>query len=174
MERDVRTTPPALRWVGLAFLFVLVGYFALCANATLRKFETPFGRDHYWATWMGSWWMFTNRTKQNTAMELEAERRGQWEPVDAAELFPTRWESGLRFERPYFRMSGHLTAALAQATCRRLAKAGKPSDAVRVSEVKWSKTLGSAEQPRGSDAAVKVLLEFPCSGTVPLPAQGPF
>ena|SRR6185436_9038964 len=174
MERDARTTPPPLRWVGLAFLFVLAGYFALCANATLRSFDTPFGRDHYWATWMGSWWMFTYRTKQNTAVELEAERGGQWQPVDAAELFPTRWESGLRFERPYFRMSRNLTGALAQATCRRLERAGKPSDAVRVSEVRWAKTLGSAEQPRNRDLSEKVLLEFRCSDTVPLPAQGPF
>jgi hypothetical protein len=174
MERDVRTTPPLLRWVGLGFLFVLAGYFGLCANATLRKFDTPFGRDHYWAAWMGSWWMFTYRANKNTAIELEAERAGQWETVDAAELFPTRWESGLRFNRPYFRMSGHLTAALAQATCRRLEKAGKPSDAVRVSEVKWAKTLGSAEQPRNRDLSEKVLLELPCSQTVPLPAQGPF
>ena len=174
MERDARTTPPPLRWVGLVFLFVLAGYFALCANATLKSFDTPFGRDHYWATWMGSWWMFTYRTRQNTAVELEADRGGQWEPVDAAALFPTRWESGLRFERPYFRMSRNLTGALAQATCRRLSKAGEPTDAVRVSEVKWAKTLGSAEQPRNKDLTEKVLLEFRCSDTVPLPAQGPF
>jgi hypothetical protein len=161
MERDARTTPPPLRWLGLAFLFVLAGYFALCANATLRSFDTPFGRDHYWATWMGSWWMFTKRTRQNTALDLEAERAGQW-------------ESGLRFERPYFRMSGHLTAALAQATCRRLEKAGKPSDAVRVSEATWAKTLGSAEQPRNRDLEVKELITLPCDKTVPLPAQGPF
>ena len=174
MERDVRSTPPPLRWVGLAFLFALAGYFALCANATLRSFDTPFGRDHYWATWMGSWWMFTYRTRQNTTLELEAERGGQWEPVDAAELFPTRWESGLRFERPYFRMSGHLTAALAQATCRRLEKAGKPTESVRVNEVRWAKKLGSAEQPRDRDLKVKELLTLPCDQIVPLPAQGPF
>jgi len=118
--------------------------------------------------------MFTNRTKGNTAVELEAERGGQWELVDAAALFPTRWESGLRFERPYFRMSRNLTVALAQATCRRLERAGKPSDSVRVSEVKWPKTLGSAEQPRNRDVSEKVLLEFRCSDTFPLPAQGPF
>src|SRR4029453_11115109 len=143
MERDVRTTPPPLRWVGLRFLLLLAGFFALCANATLRSFETPFGRDHYWATWMGSWWMFTKRTKGNTTVELEAERGGQGGPVDAAALFPTRWEGGPRFEGPYFRMSRNLPAALAQATCRRLERAGKPSDSVRVSEVKWPKTLAS-------------------------------
>lgn len=168
MERDVRTTPPPLRWVGLTFLFGLAFYFALCANATLRSFDTPFGRDHYWASWMGSWWMFTYRTKMNTAVELEAERAALWEPVDAQALFPTRWESGLRFERPYFRQVPYLTALLAQATCRRLERAGSPADSVRVTEVRWAKTLGSAEQTR-RDAAVKVLLTLPCSKTVELP-----
>jgi hypothetical protein len=169
MERDVRTTPPALRWVGLASLVVLAGYFALCANATLRSFDTPFGRDHYWATWMGSWWMFTYRTKLHTTVELEAERDGRWEPVDAAELFPTRWESGLRFDRLYFRQDRRLTALLAHATCTRLERAGTPAEAVRVNEVRWAKTLGSVEQPRNRDLSGKVLLSHSCSDTVALP-----
>jgi hypothetical protein len=169
MDRDARTTPMPLRWVGLASLFVLAGYFALCANATLRSFETPFGRDHYWATWMGSWWMFTYRTKLNTAVELEAQRGEAWEPVDARALYPTRWESGLRFERPYFRQVPYLTAVLAKSACTRLERAGAPADAVRVNEVRWAKTLGSAEQPRNKDLQVKALLTLPCAQDVKLP-----
>jgi hypothetical protein len=169
MERDVRTTPPALRWVGLVFLAVLAGYFALCGNATLRSFATPFGRDHYWATWMGSWWMFTYRTKQNTAVELEAQHGDTWVDVDAESLFPTRWESGLRFERPYFRQVPYLTAVLAQATCRRLERAGTPAEAVRVNEVRWAKTLANGEQPRDHDLQVKALVTLPCTQAIPLP-----
>ncbi len=169
MERDARTTPPPLRWVGLVFLAALAGYFALCANATLKSFATPFGRDHYWATWMGSWWMFTYRTKLNTAVELEAQRGEAWELVDADALYPTRWESGVRFDRPYFRQVPYLTAVLAQSACRRLERAGTPADAVRVNEVRWAKTLGTIEQPRNRELKVKTLLTLPCTQTVPLP-----
>jgi hypothetical protein len=118
---------------------------------------------------MGSWWMFTYRTKLNNAVELEAEHGTAWVTVDAEALFPTRWESGLRFERPSFRQVPYLTALLAQATCRRLERAGTPADAVRVDEVKWAKTLGSAEQPRNKDVDVHTLVTLPCTQPVPLP-----
>jgi hypothetical protein len=165
---DSRTTPALLRWPGFVFLTALVAYFALCGHTTLKQNATPFGRDHYWASWLGSWWMFTYRSDTHKAIELEQQVDGQWLPVDEAALFPTRWESGLRFERPYFRQVPQLTAMLAHATCRRLERAGGRPAMVRVSEARWRKTLGQVEQPR-ANVKLTELLVLPCDTKVPLP-----
>lgn len=169
MERDIRTTPSWLQWPGLGLLTVLICYFALCGHATLNKYDTRFGRDHYWGAWMGSWWMFTYRTRWHTAIELLAQVGDDWVDVPAEELFPTRWESGLRYERRYFREVPYLAAVLAQATCRRMEAQGQAPVVVRVQSAKWKKQLGETRGPIPVDAKREEILTLPCETEVPLP-----
>jgi hypothetical protein len=98
---------------------------------------------------------------------------GAWEPCPLDELFPYRWESGPRYARSNFRSSRQSLSQLGAAACGRLAKRGIHAERIRFRNVRWKKTLGSAEQPRVG-LRIEEPLEWTCGRRARQPAGRPF
>lgn len=169
---DSKTTPKWLQLPGLLLLLALGGYFAL-ANVSVYASNPPqVVLQNPYTFWFGTWKMFTVRERYHASLEVRAEVDGQWRTVDLESMFPYRWESGPRYARSVFRRSGSRMRTLAQATCQRYENLHdvRPSTLV-FTEVKWRKTLGQRQQPRGEDNREqhRPVLQWSCSQAYPLP-----
>lgn len=133
-------------------------YFLACFHWALRP-DAP-----RWAA-LGVWSMFALEQRRHFEVQAFAEIDGDWTPVDLSSFFPYRWESGYRWERNSFRRSKGRMGLLGASLCRR--HPDSPTR-VRFDEVRWSKRLGSREQPK-ENAKVSLLREWDCSKRFPLP-----
>lgn len=170
---DVRTTPGWVRPIVLAVLLATAGYFGLCYRFALNKDRPDGGWTHWQAygLWFGGWQMFTTRDRNHAVLEAVGLVDGAWVPIDLEGLFPARWESGYRFDRSSFRRSRSRMAVLAAATCGRMAAhpdLTEPSQ-LKFFEIKWRKTLGSAEQPRTKVVVNREVMDWRCGRPVNLP-----
>ncbi|GEM_PF-1387018 len=148
---DVRTTP---RWRRLPALIGVVGlglYFGLCVNYALlsmdmRSSVPTFVQSNIEWFWFGNWKMFTGMDRWHVEVQGHALYDDGWQPVDLMALYPSRTESGPRYQRGPFRRRASRVGILASSTCHRL---DETPDRVRIDELKWRATLGQLEQPRG-------------------------
>ncbi|MCP4808747.1 MAG: hypothetical protein GY913_16140 [Proteobacteria bacterium] len=160
-----RTTPRAWRVPVLIGLALFVGYLLLCVSHTLgRKEPTGLLAEQPGILWFGTWEMFTLRDGGNKAVTARAHIDGSFQDVDLEALFPTRWESGPRYQRTAWRVP-YLGQMLAYSTCQRLPEAR----AVEISKVTWWKEIGRADLEPPPDAKTEVLLVWPCHETPELP-----
>lgn len=156
--QDARTTPPGLRIPVLLGLVAWVGYFLACGTAAL---------DTDAADWqvMGRWQMFTVRNDRWSDIRAEGEVAGAWQPIVLPALFPTRSESGYRYEG--FEGSDKRLGVLAAATCGR--SADHPAK-VRIYAQRHRLQIG---RPATEDHR-KDLLTWDCADTVQLPKGVPW
>lgn len=154
MSGDRSTTPPALRIPVLILLAAWTCYFGAAYHAGLQK-GAP------WWLAIARWQMFTLRADGNTHILAEQERDGVWTPLDLPALFPTRWESGYRYDDT--EKSHAALAMLAAAACGRMAD---PPVRIRLLAEKSRLVPGVGAKVKGT----KELLYWECGGTVRLPA----
>ena len=100
----------------------------------------------------------------NYQLDGEAYVNGRWESLSLEEMYPTRWESGHRYQRGPFRRSKIRMRTLAASTCHRDARDPK---AVRFIQKRWKRRLGTTDQSI-RDPEVKVLLSWDCQTPWPL------
>lgn len=137
---DVRTTPGWLQPIGLlalgaAILYVLFGF-----HFVFRDRAPHYGVLAYWS-------MFTAGGHTNSILVAEGTWGEETRPVDLAELFPTRWESGYRFSRSSFKRNTGRLSVLGASACRRIDEAtGDPPNMIDFYVVRWSKVPGSNER----------------------------
>ena len=148
--------PRAAPLVALSLLaaYFLVSYrVALAAVGVARM---PAGLPAAQAlTWLGRWRMFTELRPEH--MDLMAEvRTGDWREVDLTALYPCRWDEGPGWLRDDWMDDPRRVDELATDLCRRTA-----ADEVRLTRIRWPKTLGSREQPR-TGAERTLLLDAVC------------
>ncbi|MEC7946805.1 MAG: hypothetical protein VX265_04510 [Myxococcota bacterium] len=173
-ERDARTTPGWLRAPALVFCIALGSLFF----SAFLKCKDDFGAvwlDAYpWVHWMSNWSMFTPRNRWQKAVDIEFQSGGAWHPVDGMDYFPTRWESGFRWDRTSFRNSSVKMRTLGAAFCARMTAddAAPVPDRVRFIEVKWRKTRGQLAQPRDRWVRYKLLHDHRCGDPPPSGPQG--
>ena len=166
---DARTTPRWLQPLALLVLAGLVVYFLTANRWALDSRDAPsWIRRNPAYTWFGGWKMFTELDTSAARMDAEIQVGGEWKPIDLEALFPTRWESGPRYARTWFRNSANAMKVLAHATCER---AGQP-DRVRFTVTTWHKKLGRVAKPP-KNAKKKPILDWDCSDSVPLPKGRP-
>jgi hypothetical protein len=155
---DRRTLPKWAWWPATSFLIVLSVYFLSCFHWVLHDNRPA------WTT-LGGWSMFSGRATRHTQVDAFAEIDGTWIRADLPALFPTRWDSGYRWERGPFRRSKLRMGTLGASLCRR-----HPDGPTRVrfDEVRWKRVLGTLDQPR-KNAKSKTLLEWSCDERFNLP-----
>lgn len=163
---DARTTPPAARVPVLLGLGVFAAYLLLCWAFALGKARPAWAEAVPDVWWLGGWQMFTLTDRENELLRAEARVDGAWVPLELETLFPTRWESGLRFDRSSFWRNKGTMRVLAEATCGRHPQ---HPDRVRFHAVAWRKRLGRAPLPVPADAKRTDLLEWACGRPVPQP-----
>lgn len=161
---DAHTTPPWARVPILLAFSVLVAYFVVCWWIALGAQRPAWTASLPDIWWFGNWQMFTLTDKHNEILQAEAEISGAWQDVKLDVLFPTRWESGLRFGRSGFWQSGARLRTLAAATCGRQPQA---PTRVRFYTLSWPKRLGRPPIPP-KKAKRKDLLTWDCSKPWPL------
>lgn len=172
--RDARTTPGWLRVPALVFCLALSTLFF---SSFLKCKDDVSGvwLDRYpWVHWMSNWSMFTPRNRWQKAVDIEYQSDGDWHAVDGMDYFPTRWESGFRWDRTSFRDSSTKMRTLGAAFCGRMtADLESPSpDRIRFIEVKWKKTRGQLEQPRERWVRYKLLHDHRCGDPAPSGPKG--
>jgi hypothetical protein len=155
--RDARTTPRWAQVPVLVLLSLLTVYELACFHFTLGK-EPP-----AWI-WLGSWHMFTHLPSSHSRIDAEAELDGRWRPIDLEPLFPTRWDSGLRFAREASNPAR--MRVVAASACRR--HPGAP-ERVRFTRVRWPVVAGSAAPAPGSEQR-EPIVTWRCGRSVSLPA----
>ena len=89
---------------------------------------------------------------------------GQWVGVDLPALYPTRWESGYRYQRAHFLRRNGASPLVANSICQRME--GSPR-AVRIYRVRWKRRPGDTQEARNPD--VQMLTEWPCSRRLAMP-----
>lgn len=168
-----RTTPRALQPFVAAALVGLALYFVACwpfARAQLGTVTLP-----AWAaplapwTWLGRWRMFTELRPYHHDIVIDALVDGRPEPVDLAALYPNHWPDGPGYTRDDFYRDPRLVAALDTDLCARVPG---PPQSLRWTHLRWPKTLGSRDQPRGG-LEREVLWYAACDGTGPVPPNQP-
>lgn len=155
MQRDARTAPRWLQPLQLGFLAIVVAYFVgvfqISLSPSMPRWAMP-----------GIWQMFTLRDPNASQVVAFAKRGGDWEPVDLATLFPSRWGSGYRYSRNSVKKSRSRMRVLGASTCVRLAPT---PDVVRFVERRWDKVLGSTARANPRE---RELLVHRCSARVRL------
>jgi hypothetical protein len=144
------------KWARIPALFLMIAlslYFVAAYHFALKP-------DMPAVLVPGAWSMFTKPDKQHRVIEAEGRIDGAWHPIDLPSLFPYRWESGYRYERPGIHGSPKNLKVFAQATCNR---AGPQFESVRFTKVRWPQTPGSFDQPR-FDVKTKKLGQYRCRG----------
>lgn len=113
--------------------------------------------------YLASWDMFSDPGSKHRILEIKAVYSGVEELLDAEPLFPTRWESGLRFERPALYNSPKMRR-VAAAICGRAAKAapGRPPEALVLTRVSWPRRPGRPAGRPGPKAERLEILRFTC------------
>ena len=160
-----RTTPSWARVPVLVGLALLVAYLLVCVGHTLgRRAPTGILADQPGILWFGTWEMFTIRDIGNTEVRARAHIDGSFQDVDLEALFPTRWESGPRYQRTAWKVE-YLGQMLAYSTCQRLPEAR----AVELTKVTWVKEIGRYDAEPPPDAKHEVVLVWPCHETPELP-----
>ena len=149
---DAKTTPRWLQLPGLLLLLLLSVYY-FTAYASVYSDSTPtIVQNNPYTFWFGTWKMFTKQERYHSSLEASVLVDDEWEPMDLEALFPYRWESGPRYARGVFRKHGTRMRTLANATCSRYENAhGRRPRQLNLYQVRWRKTLGSGEQPRGEE-----------------------
>jgi len=163
--RDARTTPRWLRVPALLFLAALVAYQGTAYHFALEKTAPAWLMRSPYTFWPATWQMFTFLDKRHSRVEVLAYVDGEWEERDLEALFPYRWESGPRYARSSFRKNRTRMRTLAQASCHRMEP--RP-EKVRFTVTRWTKTLGSTEQPK-KGAKAEPILDWDCEDRVRLP-----
>lgn len=153
MTGDRSTTPRVLRIPVLILLAAWACYFGAAYHAGLTK-GAP------WWLAIARWQMFTLRADGNTHIVAEQYRDSAWAPLDLAALFPTRWESGPRYDDTDD--SPGALKMLAAAACGRMAD---PPQRIRLLAEKSRLVPGVGAKVRGT----KELLNWECGRTVRLP-----
>ena len=158
-DEDRKTTPK--RWQGrLLFLwYALFVYFLACGHFAMNTDVRP-----GW-TYLGGFHMFTTKRRTNYQVTGDAFIQGRWEPIDLEAMYPTRWESGHRYQRGPFRRSKTRMATLAASTCKRH---DKNPQAVRFFQSSWRRQLGTTDQSV-RDPKVKNLVTWRCGTPFTLP-----
>jgi hypothetical protein len=138
--------------VGLAGLAL---YMLLCFRVALGGFsgfhKPPLVAALEPALWVGRWRMFTDLRTTHTDLDA-ALLRDDWQALDLATVYPARWDEGPGYSRSAFLGDPLRVAALADSLCRRT-----DARAVRLTQVVFDKTLGSAEQPRVNPRSTQML-----------------
>lgn len=174
VQPDARTTPQWLRIPMLVICIALASVFYSAWYETKDDYPSTWISRHYPLYWMANWSMFTNRNRTQRALDVEMYRDEEWKRINMARWFPTRWESGLRFDRRSFLHNSRRMRTLAAATCGRMDAHPnvRMPDKLRFTEVKWRKTLGSKRQKRRRRVEKKTLLEWTCGDKPPFPPKG--
>lgn len=173
-SRDARTTPGWLRGPALALCLALSVLFFSAFLKCKDGVDGVWLNRYPWVHWMSNWSMFTPRNRWQKAVDIEYLVDGAWHPVDGGAYFPTRWESGFRWDRTSFRDSTFKMTTLGAAFCDRMAAdPGSPSpERVRFIEVKWKKTLGTTDQARDAWVRYKLLRDHRCGDPAPSGPKG--
>ena len=95
---DRRTTPKHLQVPYVLGLYVLAIFFMGCFHFSMAE------KRPRWSYW-GAFHMFTTKSTNNYQLDGEAYVNGRWESLSLEEMYPTRWESGHRYQRGPFRRS---------------------------------------------------------------------
>lgn len=106
--------------------------------------------------WTGLWVMFTYKSGRHKTMTFEAYQNEEWKRLPMEEWYPTKWESGYRWERRPVYASKSRQLPFAHAACER-----SGSSAVRIVMYQWRKTVGQKEQPM-ENPRTTVLNTFRC------------
>lgn len=104
--------------------------------------------DVNWS-WPASWRMFTLLDKGDSRIEWEAWDGEEWVPMPLERWYPTRWDSGHRWERSG-RDTGTIRAFLA-AACRRA-----PVEKTRARLVTWERVPEGLWQPRKKERSTEI------------------
>ena len=155
---DRRTTPKHLQVPYVLGLYVLAIFFMGCFHFSMAE------KRPRWSYW-GAFHVFTTKSTNNYQLDGEAYVNGRRESLSLEEMYPTRWESGHRYQRGPFRRSKIRMRTLAASTCHRDARDPK---AVRFIQKRWKRRLGTTDQSI-RDPEVKVLLSWDCQTPWPLP-----
>lgn len=157
---DVRTTPAAAR-VPVLLALLLLGLYLLGGVASAEAgFADPDGSARMERVfWLGRWRMFTDLRTRHSGIDAELRRDGAWAPVDLAAVYPSRWDEGPGWLRDDFVDDAPRVRRLVLDLCRRTG-----ADAARLTRVRWQKTLGQREPPRGEGEERRVLWDGPCAG----------
>lgn len=154
-SQDITTTPPAARapvLVGLLGVAVYLAMGIVSSVQVLRHQEQ--GRDLFW---LSRFKMFTTFRPHHSTLQAEARHGQAWSPIALEAVFPNRWQEGPGYNRPAFWRDPERLGALAAHACT-----ATGAEAVRVSVLRWEKTLATSEQPvRGAER--RDLLEAPCA-----------
>lgn len=156
--QDRQTTPKSSQIPLLVGWYILLIFFMGCFHFSMSA-ERP-----SWS-YFGAFHMFTTKSTTNYQLTGEAFVNGRWESIDLETLYPTRWESGHRYQRGPFRRSSTRMRTLAASTCTR--HSGNP-EGVRFIQTSWKRRLGTTEHPV-IDPKVKVLLSWRCGTPWKLP-----
>jgi hypothetical protein len=111
-----------------------------------------------------AWSMFSTPGSRHRKLDAQVVRAGAAEILDLAPLFPTRWESGIRFERSEIYRSARVRR-VAAAICRRvaLAEPGRsPPQQILLTEVTWKRRPGRRPGKPGPKAERTELLRWTC------------
>jgi len=160
---DSRTTPANLRIPVLIFIGMLLAYFSICMALEFK--EGP-GKSRILAPYRlyGQWNMFTLKAVWQKQLKVTALRDGQWVGVDLPSMYKAQWESGHRYQRPFFLRKTGALPLLANSICRRL---DPPAPRVRLYRVRWKRRLGQTQEPRNQD--ISELLTWDCRRSVRRP-----
>lgn len=153
--QDATTTPPPAQvpvLIGLLGVAVYLAMGVVSSVQVLRHQEQD--PDLFW---LSRFKMFTTLRPQHTALQAAVLREQVWSPVALETVLPNRWQEGPGYDRPAFWRDARRLTALATYTCSETG-----AEAVRLSVVRWEKTLAAVEQPTRS-AEHRDLLEVPCA-----------
>lgn len=81
-----------------------------------------YGTASYIPKWarIGLWRMFTYKTSNHSDLRAIASFDDGWKEINLRELFPSKWDSGYRFQRAVFWRNKTRMRMLAASTCVRL------------------------------------------------------
>ena len=165
-ERDARTTPPWLRAPAVGLIGLTALWFALSYGFALGGAQPAWARPWPWVWWFANWEMFTLLDDHASRVGAEAMYDGEWHNIHLEELFPSRWESGPRYDRPAFYNRKDYMAVLGDSTCGRLER---KTDRLRFYRVTWKKTPGVAtrREPKGTNR--RYFFDWTCGQPAPRP-----
>ena len=153
---DARTTPKRLRIPVLVLLATFLAYFTGCF--ALEFIEGP-GKAKFLAPYRiyGQWNMFTLKAVWQKQLKATALRNGNWEGIDLPSMYKARWESGPRYQRPYFLRKTGLLPLLTNSICKRL---DPPAEKVRLYRVRWKRRLGQTQEAKNQE--INELITWDC------------
>lgn len=161
-EADVRVPPAWTRPFMLVLVVLVAAYqvegtlLAVSPGSIPRAVHLPHA-------YLASWDMFSGVGGKHRILEVQGVYGGVPERLDVERLFPTRWESGLRFERSALYHSPKMRR-VAAAICGRAAKASpaRAPEAVILSEVSWPRKAGRKAGRPGAKAEREEILTYRC------------